>query len=350
MPRLRVATFQLAIGFILVFGLMALSFWSGTTISDWPQKDPSEADAISQDVYGYVSVELPQPVSLLRNPAMAERGYSSGDAAALAIEQRSQAVMLTSRSLLTGVVQDSNLALRNTKWFKPFKHPLDARRWLERHFHAKSFPESKVIRVSLDPIDPPMSEARTIVMDIVNKHLEEQRKLQQSKTLDRASALNQLKTKYENRMRELSDRRNNRLVRMQMTDSGSDNRTTVADLELKDAIAQLVTLTTVDAAARSKLERLQAKKDAVDPAALRAAEDEALRSNATLEAIQKRLETLKSVTGDLAIAMSDYVTTVDDLNEVHKQWREIRDELDVISATNVRMAIDWAQYPTIRDE
>src|SRR4051812_26549817 len=110
MPRLRVATFQLAIGFILVFGLMALSFWAGTTISDWPQKDPSEADAISQDVYGYVSVELPQPVSLLRNPAMTERGYSSVDVSALAIEQRSQAVMLTSRSLLTSVVQDSNLA------------------------------------------------------------------------------------------------------------------------------------------------------------------------------------------------------------------------------------------------
>ena len=343
MPRVR--TFQLALGFVLVFGLMVLSFWSGTTISDWPQRDPNAEDTAAHDVYGYVSVKA--------TPS-AERAkglVGGGDASdVLAVELRTQATLLQSRTLLASVLQKPSLEIRNTEWFKSFKHPAEARRWLERHFHADALPETRIIRVWLDPIDQPRLESRTIVMDIVNTHIEEQRKLTQVKTLERTAALNQLKTKYEIRMRELSDRRNNLMLRTQVINAGWYGRTTATDLELAHAIPQSFSQVSANASAHEKLERWQANKDNVDPAALSTAEEEAQNAAASLEATTKRIESLKSVSGDLAIAMSECATTEEELGIVRNSLRDVRDQMDVISASNSVSVVDWAQFPSARDD
>src|SRR4051812_2556921 len=209
MHRSGVAIVQAILVLLLMAGLMALSFWAGTNVDNWPS-GATEDDVSRLPVYGYVQVE-PRRSNQLIQTAQNETADYSG----LAIEQRTQAGLLATRSLLESVISSQQLETRKTNWFKSFKNPTEARQWLEKHFHAAAITDSRLIRVWLDPIDS-QKEARTIVMDIVNTHLEQQRQSTQSKNMDRGQSLSSLKTKYEIRIRELIDRQNNLLLRMEV--------------------------------------------------------------------------------------------------------------------------------------
>jgi hypothetical protein len=341
MHRSGIAAIHIVLWLILVIGLMALSFWAGTTVEDWP-RGPAEDDNSRLAVYGYVQVELRRGTpSLLAAPAETQ------DYTGLRLEQRTQASMLETRALLDAVIQNPQLETRKTKWFQSFDKPNKARKWLEKHFHADAVSDSKLIRVWLDPIDS-QKEARTIVMDIVNTHLDQQRRLAQGKMLDRMQALNSLKTKYDIRIRELSDRQNNLMLRMQMGGQGSSDRYTTTDLELKDATARRGVAYTAAQAARAEFEQRAATVKDGDPS-LQEPQRAMQKTQAIADAVNKQVDQLKSVLGDLAIAMSDYLNTVDELKVVHAAAKEVRDQMDIISAQSTSMVVDWAQRPSARD-
>ena len=344
------STIHLILAFVLIFGLIVLAYFAGTATCDGPHDprdvgDASGARTREHDVYGYVSVE-PRvfTTELLLKPTTETADYTG-----LSLEQRTHAALLKSRTILAAAISNPALKLRNTKWFKSFKHPIEAQRWLERHFHADIVRDSKLIVVWLDPIDS-SREARTILIDIVNTHLDEQRKLGQAKMLDHQSALNTLRIKCENRIRELADRRNNLLLRMNVTNAGSNNRTTSTDVEFSHAVAQHASLTSAAASAKAKHALLQAEaKDDANRADVRAAEAEATLAAAALDASYRRIESLRSVLGDISIAMNDYLSVEEELVRARAAASEVRAQLDMIQSSNARMSIDWAQHPTARD-
>ncbi|MBC8106436.1 MAG: hypothetical protein H7Z14_07600, partial [Anaerolineae bacterium] len=301
------------------------------------------------------------------------------------------------------------LEIRKTNWFKSFKHPTKARQWLEKHFHAQPIADSKLIRVWLDPIDS-QTEARTIVMDIVNTHLDQQRQMTNSKALDRAQSLTSLKTKYEIRLRELSDRQNNLLLRLTPIDLKQTEGTSAIAAEFKDALAHRGTAEAGATTARAEYERLAAQisdsksgapeaendpqvvqlKEGIsalgqeirsmtntgaNAADIRAKQlkrdeiDEQLRNlrhekwialrNSQLERAQaamqatdaiskaatKRVDDLKPILADTAIAMADYLSTQDELKQVRQSWKDVRDQLDTLGTQSAFMTVDWAQRP-----
>ncbi|CAN5616364.1 hypothetical protein BH09PLA1_BH09PLA1_26530 [soil metagenome] len=373
---------------------------------------------------GYVGVEPRRSTQLLVNASTEYQDYGG-----LQIEQRTQATLLTSETLFMNVLQDQNLGIRNTDWFKQFvslrKKPDGtvgevadigaAKLDLVEHFGATSLPDSKVIRVEMSCSNP--ADCKQVVMDVVNKHLEEQRSITQSKALDRTQALTGLKTKYEIRIRELSDKQNNLMLRLQMGQVGSTGRYTTTDLELQAAMNKQIELQANAAAAKGYYETVTNQvQQGMDPAGvqeaverdqtvqsykdrlvqfdveIRAASqagrdsrmikemqlrkdgyDEELRNlrqektvsyrNAILaqaqtgmqqtqdqvEVANKKIDQLKAVLGDLAIAMTDYLSVQDELTLTRTAAKEVRDQLDTLGAQNAVTLVDWAQRPVTPD-
>ena len=73
------------------------------------------------------------------------------------------------------------------------------------------------------------------------------------------------------------------------------------------------------------------------------------KADAVAAAADKLVEQLKCVLGDLAIAMSDYLSIHDELTLTRTAARNVRDQLDQISAQNAQVGIDWAQRPAVFD-
>jgi hypothetical protein len=168
--------------------------------------------------------------------------------------------------------------------------------------------------------------------------------------MDRAQALHALKTRYEIRLRELSDRQNNLILRLNLGSSGANQQTTAAEMELQHALAQHAQLVSTAANARARFELLhaEAKDDPKSATELRNAEREMKLADATGEAIAKRIESIKSVLGDTSIAMTDLIATQEELASARAAMRTVGTELDLISAVSGYVPIEWAQYPSVR--
>ncbi|MBC8105353.1 MAG: polysaccharide biosynthesis tyrosine autokinase, partial [Anaerolineae bacterium] len=370
---------------------------------------------------GYVAVEPRRGTQLITNSGNEYQDYTG-----LQIEQRTQAGLLKTEALFMSVLQNQNLGIRQTNWFKQFvtlqkgadglnKEVADigaAKIDLMDRFEASGITDSKLIKVEMTCPNP--SDCKQIVMDVVSTHLDQQRQLTQSKTLDRTQSLTSLKTKYEIRIRELSDKQNNLMLRLQMGSVGNPTaRYTTTDLELQSAMSKTIELQANAAAAKGQYETIANQmQQGIDPPTvneiverdptvmsykdqivrldveIRAASqagrdsrmiremqlrrdgfDEELRNlkqektvsarNALLSQAQagaqatqdsvdvatKKIDQLKGVLGDLAIAMSDYLSVLEELTLTRAAAKEVRDQLDTLSASTAQMQVDWAQRP-----
>jgi capsular exopolysaccharide synthesis family protein len=129
----------------------------------------------------------------------------------LTVEQRTQAQLLQTEALVTKVLSDPNRPIRKTSWLsafsvmsadgKPTFDIADAKAELRRQFSATPIADSKLIAVSMTCSDP--RDAATIVTDIVNQHIDEQKKFSTDRLQERVSYLNTLRTRYENQIRQL---------------------------------------------------------------------------------------------------------------------------------------------------
>ena len=162
---------------------------------------------------GFVQIQTPQNYNPLGTP-MRESVY---DNTTLQIDQRTSAQVLRSFSLHTQVLQDPNSPIRKTQWFKDFlikqKQPdgtfrevlddADAKIDLQDSFDASPIPDSRLIQVSMTYKFAP--DCKTIVEEIVTRHLQQQAKILNDKTEERSLMLRKLKTGYEAKIRDLKD-------------------------------------------------------------------------------------------------------------------------------------------------
>ncbi|HEV2293257.1 MAG TPA: polysaccharide biosynthesis tyrosine autokinase [Tepidisphaeraceae bacterium] len=117
---------------------------------------------------------------------------------ALAIEQRTQAQLLTSEGLLARLFSNPNKAIRETSWFQQFAdepNPVaEAKRDLVKRMDVRAIPDSKLLQVSMSYKDP--KEAATIVNDIVSEHLDGQRSENVSKVQQQTLQYQGARRKY----------------------------------------------------------------------------------------------------------------------------------------------------------
>lgn len=198
---------------------------------------------------GYIQIQPPSGFTPLQTPAK-ETVY---DNTSLQIDQRTHAQMLKSIGLHTQVLQEPNSPIRGTTWIKQFlvkqrqpdgtiKEVLDdaeAKEDLDSEFEAVPIQESKLIMVSMTYKIP--KDAKIIVEEIVNRHLQQQQKILSDRTDERSRSLNQLKTRYDATIRDLSSQANTKLAKLQEMNGGMPNFSTpTMDFELAKMLEALI--------------------------------------------------------------------------------------------------------------
>jgi len=414
--------------FVLLLAVIGLATWTALlqgwisapsatgTFASTPSSAPSPRGPVA-----FIQVEPRQPAMplLLRDRLADSRHTDAADWSGLSIVQRTQANILSGEGLLSTVVADANSPIRQTQWFKSMNDPRQALRWLKKHFIATPIADSALIKVYFDELPFSRTEAAAMIEAIVDRHFQMQQQLRSNQVLDRTTALNNLKIKYETRIRELQDRQNNRMMQLNIGAVGSPNRYTAIDVELQGLMNKRMELDLSAMAAQARLEELNqrlaggtkasAYSEAVerDPIVLRLRErlldrDIELRSVATtqpaesasvreaqrqrdvvneqleklraelrtalgarevetasqqaestkiaVQLCEKRIEQLKSVLGDMAIAMSDYMTITEELASTRSSLRDVRDALEEIISSANATQVSWAQRPTRGDQ
>ncbi|HYO10090.1 MAG TPA: polysaccharide biosynthesis tyrosine autokinase [Tepidisphaeraceae bacterium] len=184
----------------------------------------------SYTAVGFCQVTPPFNFSLLdRNTPV------TMDIQSLAVDQKTQANLLQNEALFVQVLQNDNSEVRKTTWFQSFDlDPIRAKDNLKRRFDVDVIPESKLISVRMSYSNP--RDCKVIVEEIVNTHLENQKKINQNKQLERSVMLNNLKQRYQFRRDELGRDLREKAVQLSVDGMGTPGRLSAKEVELQDLL------------------------------------------------------------------------------------------------------------------
>lgn len=181
---------------------------------------------------------------------------------ALLVEQRSQTAMLKTDTLFTQVLSDPNATIRATTWFNQFKRPDDtvdiaeAKDDLYDKFAVTPITDSKLIAVSFTYHVP--NDCRIVVENIVDKHLENERKRVADKTVGRQQLLNNLRVRYETRIRELKQEITLKAAKLQIDGFGRPGGIGQKEMELQQLLLERIKAENDAAEARGRYESAKA--------------------------------------------------------------------------------------------
>lgn len=224
---------------------------------------------------GYVQVQQPT----VYNP-VTQRSEPLGSAFdTLIVEQRTQSSLLRSDSLFSNVLGNPNSPIRtNTEWFKQFitydesgnarADVRAAKQELEKAFSATPIPDSKLIAVSMTYAIP--KDCKTIVDEIVGRHLEDQRKLASDRQLDRLNQLMQLRQRMNQTIIRKRQEMNEKGAKLQIDGMNpASNRLSGLEVELAKLIEQQLRLQELAGAAQSRFEQVEGQlSQGIDPPAI----------------------------------------------------------------------------------
>ena len=156
----------------------------------------------------------------------------------LTIEQKTHANLLTHESLIGRLFENPNKRIRETTWFKQFIGPKGpniaaAKEDLLENLSVRPITESKLVAISMSY--KVREDTRTIVEDVVNQHLEEQRKLNTDKQFDRSQRLRHMKTSYEIQLGDIATQQRRRAQALSLEGS-TPGRLSAKDTELAELI------------------------------------------------------------------------------------------------------------------
>ncbi|WP_428937714.1 polysaccharide biosynthesis tyrosine autokinase [Fontivita pretiosa] len=205
----------------------------------------------------YTAVALVQVQTNRRLPSVTDRPTDTGEEQTpLIVEQRTQASLLTSDALFAKVLQNPNYDIRKTKWFQDFDGDIaEAKEDLEEKFLAVPIPDTKLIRVTMTYKVP--KDCATIVSDIVNQHLEDQRKIASDKTVERSQYLRNLLIRWENRIKELKQETSLKAAQLQLDGFGRPGGLSQKESELQQYITERLKLESIANASQNAYESAQ---------------------------------------------------------------------------------------------
>ena len=226
----------------------------------------------------FTAVALVQVVPAQRSTSLIKEGNDYTDWTGMSMMQRNQAMILQHDSLFSRVLASGDAAIRKTNWFKQFiataqmpdgstKQIPDipaAKFDLGERFSAVAQPESALIRVEFSCSDP--ADCKTVLEEVIQQHLDEQQNNTQTRAQDRSRDLNNLRVKYETRIRELQDRQQNRMLMLDIGQIGSPGRYTATDLEMQSAVSKQIEHAAAANALQAAFDSLDAQiKQGIDP-------------------------------------------------------------------------------------
>ena len=178
---------------------------------------------------GFIQINPPQRIGLRsEDPTMTDIG-------GINLDQRTQAALLSQDALFIQVLQNPNSEVRKTSWFQSFRGDVFAAKDdLVDHFNIDVIPESKLLAIRMSYSDP--ASCKTIVDEIVNQHLENQKQINQNKQLERSVMLNNLKQRYQFRKDELGRDLREKAVRLSIDGMGTPGRLSAKEVELQDLL------------------------------------------------------------------------------------------------------------------
>jgi polysaccharide biosynthesis transport protein len=201
---------------------------------------------------GYIQIQ--QSNKFYLDPRIAQQGTDLGQ---ISLDQRTQTALLKNESLFIRVLQNPNGDIRKTSWFKGFRSDVfRAKEDLLDYFRVDVVPESRLVSVKMSYRDP--RACRTIVEEIVNQHLEDQKQIAQNKTLERSVILNNLKQRYQFKKDELARDLREKSLRLSIDGMGAPGRLSAKEEELKSLLSTQFEMQ------RNAAEATQALKSIVD--------------------------------------------------------------------------------------
>lgn len=145
---------------------------------------------------GFIRIETPRTTVKIEND-----DREIPDVGPLGIMARTQAQMLKNPALFSTVLNDINKKIHETGWIAQFKKPngsIDvarAREDLEDNFAVSPIQDSLLVRIAMTCKSA--KDARIIVEDLVNQHLNDQDRARRDRTTSRNEQLNNIKRKLD---------------------------------------------------------------------------------------------------------------------------------------------------------
>jgi len=174
------------------------------------------------------------------------------DQRALEVEQRTEARLLKQDTLFGEVLRNSQ-AVRDTQWFKEFHNDTrEMLRDLQKQFRVEPILDTKLISVSMSYSDP--KDCRTIVQEVVDTHLKNQKHRAQDAQIDRTKELNNIRVQDEIHRRQLEQDMKAAAVRLSIDGMGAAGRFAPKELELSRLIDEQIKAQSLASEAKSAYE------------------------------------------------------------------------------------------------
>ncbi|MGH7214376.1 MAG: polysaccharide biosynthesis tyrosine autokinase [Tepidisphaeraceae bacterium] len=236
-------------------------------------------------------------------------------------DQRTQVQLLRQESLVSKILQNPKSEIRNTSWFNQFPKEQNitlAKQDLLKNFSAGPVPDTRLIAVSFSCSIP--NDCKTVVEDLVTQHLDDQRQNIKNKQYDRSVLLNNMKVRFQARLRDIGQELREKAVRL-----GSDGgigtqglgRWNFKEHELTDHIERRTQIQLVVTAAQSALDKaLTELQQGQDPPRV----VDAVEQNEDVKQLRQELRGLE-------IALAD---TKEQWGSAHPQYQRMEKRLEVI--------------------
>lgn len=156
----------------------------------------------------------------------------------LQVELKTHAQLLRNEALWSEALKNPLAPIRETSWFRSFPDTTQAKKNLKKRFRAVPVTDTKLLMVQMTCPNP--ADAKLIVQDLVNLHLEQQRTLLEKTGEKKTQLLRNLKDLYWNQLRDLQDRE--RQLHTDLTAKGmsSPGRFSMLDAQLQNLVRQMV--------------------------------------------------------------------------------------------------------------
>jgi succinoglycan biosynthesis transport protein ExoP len=323
----------------LIFAFLFASAIAGYCINDYLVRYHSRYTA-----HGYVSIQAPT----VYDP-QTRSTITLGDFPGLAIEQRTQAMLIKNESLFTRVLQNPSSAIRNTSWYHRFEVPVTdptgtintvfdsvaAKQSLADSFAAAPVDQTNLIDVSMTYSNN--RDARDIVEAIVDQHLKMQETLLQDRQLDKSTVLDSAKIRETAHIKELEDNVHQRALELNIDSSGDTDtaRFSTQETELSNLVTKRLQIATNLADIKSRQDQVKtALSNGQEPDGV----EEAVRKDPDVKRYTESIDDLQIRIKSLYEAEPNN-RTIKDLQATLDATQDKLQEASAIARVNARNAL-----------
>lgn len=172
-------------------------------------------------------------------PSLVAKGdLAVADPASVALEIRTQAAILRSESLFTSVLRNQNSEVRQTNWFRQFNNNFaKAKQDFEDSLTVTPLQDTKLVKIEFTYSDP--DDCKTIVRELVDAHIEEQKKSAVDVLGDRSYTLNTVKIRIDARLKQITEDMRQKQINLNI-DGGGIGRMGMKDMELSKLVQEYI--------------------------------------------------------------------------------------------------------------